>query len=74
MENQNSESLTDIDPEYRRLHAEHRDHEHRLEALAGKLRLSEEEELEEKRLKKEKLLIKDRMEMIARTHRMGVVH
>jgi uncharacterized protein YdcH (DUF465 family) len=74
MENQNSESLTDIDPEYRRLHAKHRDHEHRLEALAGKPRLSEEEELEEKRLKKEKLLIKDRMETIARTHRMGVVH
>jgi hypothetical protein len=74
MENQNSESLTDIDPEYRRLHAEHRDHEHRLEALAGKPRLSEEEELEEKRLKKEKLLIKDRMEMIARTRRMRVVH
>ena len=74
MENQNSESLTDIDPEYRRLHAEHRDHEHRLEALAGKPRLSEDEELEEKRLKKEKLLIKDRMEMIARTPRMGVVH
>jgi uncharacterized protein YdcH (DUF465 family) len=74
MENQNSESLADIDPEYRRLHAEHRDHEHRLEALAGKPRLSEEEELEEKRLKKEKLLLKDRMETIARTHRMGVVH
>ena len=74
MENQNSDSLTDIDAEYRRLHAEHRDHEHRLEALADKPRLSEEEELEEKRLKKEKLLIKDRMEMIARTHRTGVAH
>lgn len=74
MENQNSDALADIDPEYRRLHAEHRDHEHRLEALADKPRLSEEEELEEKRLKKEKLLIKDRMEMIARTHRMGVAH
>jgi hypothetical protein len=73
MENQNSESLTDIDAEYRRLHAEHRDHEHRLEALADKPRLSEEEELEEKRLKKEKLLIKDRMETIARA-RMGVAH
>ena len=74
MENQNSESLTDIDPEYRRLHAEHRDHEHRLEMLAGKPRLSEEEELEEKRLKKEKLLIKDRMEAIARTYRVGVAN
>ncbi|HLN57592.1 MAG TPA: YdcH family protein [Thermoanaerobaculia bacterium] len=72
MENQNPESLTEIDPEYRRLHAEHRDHEHRLEALAGKVRLSEDEELEEKRLKKEKLLIKDRMEAIARTYRVGV--
>ena len=74
MENQNSESLTDTDAEYRRLHAEHRNHEHRLEALADKPRLSEEEELEEKRLKKEKLLIKDRMEMIARTRRTGVAH
>ena len=53
MENQNSESLTDIDPEYRRLYAEHRDHEYRLEALADKPRLSEEEELEEKRRKEE---------------------
>jgi uncharacterized protein YdcH (DUF465 family) len=74
MENPNPESLTDIDPEYRRLHAEHRHHEHRLETLAGKPRLSDEEELEEKRLKKEKLLIKDRMEAIARTHRVGVAH
>ena len=74
MENQNPESLTEIDPEYRRLHAEHRDHEHRLEALAVKSRLSEEEELEEKRLKKEKLMIKDRMEAIARTHRVGAPH
>lgn len=72
MENQDPESLTELDPEYRRLHAEHRDHEHRLETLAGKPRLSQDEELEEKRLKKEKLLIKDRMEAIARTHRMGV--
>jgi len=74
MENESSESLTEIDPEYRRLHAEHRNHESRLEALAGKLRLSEEEQLEEKRLKKEKLLLKDRMEAIARNHRMGVPH
>jgi uncharacterized protein YdcH (DUF465 family) len=74
MENQNPESLTEIDPEYRRLHAEHRDHEHRLEMLASKPRLSEEEELEEKRLKKEKLLIKDRMEAIARTYRVGVAN
>jgi len=74
MENQSADSLTEIDPEYRRLHAEHRNHENRLETLAGKPHLSEEEELEEKRLKKEKLLLKDRMEAIARTHRIGVAH
>ena len=41
----------------------------RLQALAAKSRLSEEEEFEEKRLKKEKLLLKDRMEAIARLRR-----
>lgn len=74
MENSNPESLADLDPEYRRLHTEHRDHESRLQVLAGKQRLSEEEELEEKRLKKEKLLLKDRMEAIARNRRVGVTH
>ncbi|HKF44136.1 MAG TPA: DUF465 domain-containing protein [Thermoanaerobaculia bacterium] len=74
METLSSENLTEIDPEYRRLHTEHRDHESRLETLAGKSRLSEEEELEEKRLKKEKLMIKDRMEAIARNHRVGAPH
>jgi uncharacterized protein YdcH (DUF465 family) len=74
METQNPDSLAEIDPEYRRLHAEHRSHEDRLEALADKPRLSDEEQLEEKRLKKEKLLLKDRMEAIARTYRMGVAH
>ena len=74
MENQNQESLTEIDPEYDRLYAEHRDHERRLQSLATKTRLSEEEELEERRLKKEKLVLKDRMEAIARNHRPGVAH
>ena len=74
MENDHTEALSDLDPEYRRLHDEHRDHENRLQILAGKSRLSEDEEIEEKRLKKEKLLIKDRMEAIARSHREGVPH
>ena len=30
------ESLTEVDAEYRRLHDAHQDHEHRLQALAGK--------------------------------------
>ncbi len=74
MQNQTVESLAEIDPEYRRLHAEHRNHEERLQALAVKSRLSGEEELEEKRLKKEKLFLKDRMEAIARNYRDGVAH
>jgi uncharacterized protein YdcH (DUF465 family) len=74
MQNDHTEALADQDPEYRRLHDEHRNHEERLQVLAAKSRLSEDEEIEEKRLKKEKLLIKDKMEEIARTHREGVAH
>ena len=74
METDHTEALPDTDPEYRRLHDEHQDHEQRLHVLASKPRLSEDEEIEEKRLKKEKLLIKDRMEAIARSHREGVAH
>ena len=74
MEHQDTEPLSELDDEYRRLHAEHLDYEHRLLALAGKPRLSEEEQLEEKRLKKQKLLTKDRMEVIARNSRVGITH
>ena len=74
MENQAQESLTDVDSEFRRLQEQHRDHEERLQVLATKVRLSEDEELEEKRLKKEKLLLKDRMEALSRHRREGVSH
>jgi uncharacterized protein YdcH (DUF465 family) len=74
MESDHTEALPDQDPEYRRLHDEHRNHEQRLQILAAKTRLSEDEEVEEKRLKKEKLLLKDRMEAIARSYREGVAH
>ncbi|HYB53089.1 MAG TPA: DUF465 domain-containing protein [Thermoanaerobaculia bacterium] len=69
-----SEDVSEMDSEYRRLVEAHRDHERRLQDLAGKSRLSEDEEIEEKRLKKEKLLLKDRMEAITRSHRSGVTH
>jgi uncharacterized protein YdcH (DUF465 family) len=69
-----TESLTEVDAEYRRLHDAHQDHENRLQTLAGKTHLSEDEEIEEKRLKKEKLALKDRMEAIARNYRAGVTH
>lgn len=74
MQTDHAEALPDLDPEYRRLYDEHRDRENRLQILAAKSRLSEDEEIEEKRLKKEKLLLKDRMEAIARSHREGVAH
>ena len=74
MENGNSEESPVADPEFRRLNEEHRNHEERLLVLAAKSRLSEDEELEEKRLKKEKLFLKDRMEAIARHRRDGVAH
>jgi uncharacterized protein YdcH (DUF465 family) len=74
MDSDHTDAFPDLDPEYRRLHDEHRTHEERLQVLAAKPRLSEDEEIEEKRLKKEKLVIKDRMETIARSLRAGVAH
>jgi uncharacterized protein YdcH (DUF465 family) len=73
MENGHIEELDAADPEFRRLHDEHRHHEERLQVLAAKPRLSEDEEMEEKRLKKEKLHLKDRMEAIRLRHE-GVAH
>ena len=59
--------------EYKTLLQEHHDHERRLAELASKSFLSTDEELEEKRLKKEKLHLKDRMEQIVREHRARLV-
>ncbi|MEO8189134.1 MAG: DUF465 domain-containing protein [Acidobacteriota bacterium] len=69
-----TESVPEVDAEYRRLQDAHQDHETRLQMLAGKSALSEEEEIEEKRLKKEKLALKDKMEAIVRTRREGITH
>lgn len=74
MENRAKESVIDIDSEYRRLQEQHQGHEARLQVLAAKPRLSEDEEIEERRLKKEKLLLKDRMEALVRHRREGVSH
>jgi uncharacterized protein YdcH (DUF465 family) len=56
------------DEEYRRLAEKHRSYESRLTELQGKLFLSDDEKVEEVKLKKQKLQIKDRMEAIARRH------
>ncbi len=47
--------------EYRRLAAEHQSYDNLLESLSNKHFLSEEEKLQEKTLKKKKLLLKDQM-------------
>ncbi len=47
--------------EYRRLAAEHQSCDDQLESLTNKHFLSEEEELQEKTLKKKKLMLKDQM-------------
>jgi uncharacterized protein YdcH (DUF465 family) len=54
--------------EYRVLLEEHQGHESRLDALNGKVFLSDQEKTETRRLKKEKLRLKDRMAAIAREY------
>jgi uncharacterized protein YdcH (DUF465 family) len=55
--------------EYRRLVAEHQSCDDQLEGLTKKHFLSEEEELQEKTLKKKKLMLKDHMYSIVQKAR-----
>ena len=55
----------DLDTNYRRLESKHRELSDRLEQLQDKRFLTEEEKLEEIKIKKMKLALKDQMEAIA---------
>lgn len=63
------EELIRTDDDFRRLHEEHQEYERRLQELSHKSLLSQDDEIEEKKIKLHKLALKDRMEEILRHHR-----
>ncbi len=67
-------ALLQTDEEFNQLAAQHHQLEDRLHQLTSKHYLSEPEQVEEVTLKKRKLALKDRMEMILRAHRQHQQH
>jgi len=65
------EQLLASHEEFRRLAQEHSQHALRLSSLVEKRYLTEDEKLEEIRLKKLKLRLKDQMQMIEQEYRRG---
>jgi uncharacterized protein YdcH (DUF465 family) len=63
------ELLARESPGFKMAFEEHQRYEKALETLMGKLFLTDEEKLEEKELKKKKLILKDRMYQIMSEHR-----
>jgi len=61
--------LVQTNEEFRRLVDQHTDYAHKLEELASRPHLSEQEQVEEVRLKKLKLRIKDQIEAILSRYR-----
>ena len=65
------EQLLASHEEFRRLAQEHTQYSQRLDSLTEKKYLTEDEKLEEVRLKKLKLHIKDQMQVIEQSHKSG---
>ena len=65
------EQLLASHEEFRRLAQEHTQYSQRLDSLTEKRYLTEDEKLEEVRLKKLKLHIKDQMQLIEQGHKSG---
>lgn len=63
--------LIETNPEFRELASKHHTLDDRLHELEAKHYLSDSEQFEEISLKKRKLQLKDRMELILRQHRTG---
>jgi uncharacterized protein YdcH (DUF465 family) len=63
-EKQLKQLLLKENQEFRRLYEEHQSYEKKLEKFKSKSFLTEEEELEERELKKRKLALKDRMYLL----------
>ncbi|MCL6544166.1 MAG: DUF465 domain-containing protein [Bryobacteraceae bacterium] len=61
--------LMETNEEFRRLAQEHCEYKKKLEALSSRIYLTPEEQLEEVRLKKIKLKLKDQMEEILNRYR-----
>ncbi len=63
------QELLETDEEFRRLHEQHQECERQLERLNLDSGLSQEDELEAKSIKRQKLWLKDRMETLLRSER-----
>lgn len=67
------EELIEANDDFRRLHEEHQECERRLEEINQQSFLTQEDELEEKRLKRHKLTLKDQMYELLRHHQASRV-
>lgn len=68
------EELIATDDEFRHLFQEHRASDERLNRIQQKSWLSQDDEVEEKRIKLHKLALKDRMELMVRQRSAERVH